>query len=55
MGAVYKVWYNGWGIEVEATTIKQAKHRAYIKFNEAYPTSYGQFMKGIEEVVVVNQ
>ena len=46
----YVVWYNGWGITVEATNIKQARHRAYLKFNETYPTQYGAFMQGIEEV-----
>ncbi len=46
----YLVWYNGWGIKVEAENVKQARHKAYVKFNEAYPTQYGTFMKGIEEV-----
>jgi hypothetical protein len=46
----YIIWYNGWGITVEATNEKQARHRAYVKFNETYPTQYGVFMQGIEEV-----
>lgn len=46
----YKVWYNGWGISVEAENIKQARHRAYVQFNEVYPTPYGDFMRGIEGV-----
>jgi hypothetical protein len=46
----YIVWYNGWGIEVKAETIKQARHRAYVKFNKKFPVSYGEFMQGIEEV-----
>lgn len=46
----YKVWYNGWGINVEADNVKQARHRAYVKFNDYYPTQYGTFMRGIEEV-----
>ena len=50
----YTVWYNGWGITVEADNIKQARHRAYVKFNETYPTKYGLFMQGIEEVSKVS-
>lgn len=46
----YKVWYNGWGIQVTADSKKQARHRAWVKFNEAYPTPYGEFMQNIEEV-----
>ena len=46
----YKVWYNGWGIQVTADNKKQARHRAWVKFNEIYPTPYGEFMQNIEEV-----
>lgn len=44
------VWYNGWKIEVDAESKKQARHRAWVKFNDAYPTSYGTFMRNIENV-----
>ncbi len=50
----YIVSYNGWGITVEAENPKQARHKAYIKFNESYPTQYGTFMRGIEEVSEAN-
>lgn len=46
----YNVYYNGWRIEVDANSIKQARHRAYVKFNETYHTRYGEFMSGIESV-----
>ena len=46
----YKVYYNGWGIAVEADNLKQARHRAWQKFDDAYPTKYGDFMRGIEDV-----
>lgn len=46
----YIVRYNGWGIQVTADNKKQARHRAWVKFNEAYPTPYGDFMRNIEEV-----
>ena len=46
----YIVHYNGWGIRVSAKNGKQARHRAYVKFTETYPTKYGDFMRGIESV-----
>lgn len=46
----YIVRYNGWGIHVAADNKKQARHRAWVKFNEVYPTPYGDFMRNIEEV-----
>lgn len=46
----YIVWYNGWGIKVSADNVKQARHKAYVKFNETYPTNYGDFMRLIESV-----
>lgn len=46
----YKVYYNGWGISTDATNAKQARHKAWQKFNDAYPTPYGDFMRGIEDV-----
>lgn len=46
----YIVRYNGWGIRVTADNKKQARHRAWVKFNETYPTHYGDFMRNIEEV-----
>lgn len=50
----YTVEYDGWLIDVVAGSIKQARHRAWLKFNEAYPTSYGKFMSGITDVYVEN-
>lgn len=49
---LYIVRYNGWRIEIEAASIKQARHRAWVKFNDTYPTPYGDFMRGIEDVGV---
>lgn len=49
----YNVYYDGWQIEVEASSIKQARHRAYIKFSETYHARYGEFMSGIESVEFV--
>jgi len=46
----YIVRYNGWGIHVEANSEKQARHRAWVKFSEAYSVPYGDFMRNIEEV-----
>jgi hypothetical protein len=51
----YKVYYNGWGIPVEAENKKQARHRAWQKFDDAYRTPYGDFMKGVEDVEEVSQ
>jgi len=50
----YTVEYDGWLINVVASSIKQARHRAWMKFNEAYPTPYGKFMSGITDVAVEN-
>lgn len=44
------VMYNGWEIRVTADNKKQARHRAWVKFSDAYPVSYGEFMQNIEEV-----
>ncbi len=46
----YRVYYNGCGINVEAENKKQARHKAWMKFTEAYPTKYGDFMMNIEDV-----
>ena len=50
----YTVEYDGWLINVVAGSIKQARHRAWLIFNEAYPTPYGKFMSGITDVSVEN-
>lgn len=50
----YTVEYDGWLINVVASSIKQARHRAWLKFNEEYPTPYGKFMSGITDVAVEN-
>ena len=46
----YVVWYDNWGINVKADTVKKARHKAYVKFNETYPTEYGKFMRLTKEV-----
>lgn len=50
----YKVCYNGWVIDVTAEHKKQARHKAWQKFNDTYPTPYGDFMRGIEDVQEVH-
>lgn len=51
----YKVYYNGWEISVKADNKKQARHRAWQEFNDAYPTPYGDFMRDIEDVEEVSE
>nr|DAT88440.1 MAG TPA: hypothetical protein [Caudoviricetes sp.] len=48
----YIVEYDGWQINVVAGSIKQARHRAWLKFNEIYSTPYGKFMSGITDVSI---
>ena len=50
----YVVWYNGCKIEVTADDKKQARHKAWLKFTDAYPVPYGEFMQNIEEVSDAN-
>lgn len=41
----YVVDYNGWLIHVKAKTAKAAKYRAWMKFKEAYPTDFIDFVR----------
>lgn len=51
----YKVRYDGWAIRVMAENKKQARHKAYLQFNDAFPVKqYGDFMRNIEGVEKIN-
>lgn len=46
----WSVIYNGWVIHVAAESRKKARYQAFLRFKEAYPVSFVEFMRGIEEV-----
>jgi len=51
----YEIEYNGWHVHVDAGYPKQARHRAWVKFNETYPIDYGDFMRGITGISEVDR
>lgn len=46
----YTVVYNDWCIHVSARDKKQARHKAWEKFNNDFPVPYGNFMCNIHSV-----
>jgi dihydroorotase len=48
----YVISYDGFGIQVEAETIEEAKKQAFISFKKFYPAPVAEdkFMSGINKV-----